>query len=173
MRYSNPNGNGAKPFLTKLAEERPQNTLAYATLYAGMGLPVVPNDGKKPLLKGWTKSQLTEEEIPLHFGNGQNVGLVLGEPSNGLVAADIDAAETLTIADRFLPLTLVAGRKSTPKAHLYYRAPGVKTMKWQDTDGAMLLEVRSTGCQMLVEPSVHPETGENPTDGFGKALWRP
>ena len=160
MRYSNPNGNGAKPFLTKLAEEKPHDTLEYATLYTGMGLPVVPNDGKKPLLKGWTKSQLTEEEVPLYFGNGQNVGLVLGEPSDGLVTTDIDTAEALTIADWFLPLTLVGGRKSTPRAHRYYRAPGAKTMKWQDTNGAMLLEVRSTGCQMLVEPSVHPETGE-------------
>ena len=160
MRYSNPNGNGAKPFLTKLAEEKPENALKYAAVYAGMGLLVVPNEGKKPLLKGWTESQLTEEEVPLHFGNGQNVGLVLGEPSNGLVATDIDTAEALTIADQFLPQTLVGGRKSTPKAHRYYRAPGAKTMKWQDTDGTMLLEVRSTGCQMLVEPSVHPETGE-------------
>ena len=73
MRYSNPNGDGAKPFLTKLAEEKPENALEYAAVYAGMGLPVVPNDGKKPLLKGWTKSYLAEEEVPLHFGDGQNV----------------------------------------------------------------------------------------------------
>ena len=160
MRYSNPNGDGAKPFLTKLAEEKPENALEYAAVYAGMGLPVVPNDGKKPLLKGWTKSYLAEEEVPLHFGDGQNVGLVLGEPSDGLVATDIDTTEALTIADRFLRLTLVGGRKSTPKAHHLYRAPGAKSIQWQDTDGVVLLEVRSTGCQMLVEPSVHPETGE-------------
>ena len=42
LRYSNPNGNGAKPFLTKLAEEKPENALEYATLYAGMGLPSSP-----------------------------------------------------------------------------------------------------------------------------------
>jgi bifunctional DNA primase/polymerase-like protein len=160
LRYSNPNGNGAKPFLTKLAEEGPQNTLEYATLYAGMGLPVVPNEGKKPLLKGWTKSQLTAEEVPLHFGNGQNVGLVLGEPSNGLVAADMDAPEALVVADRFLPPTLASGRKGTPRAHRYYVSPGMKSKKWQDTNGTVILELRSTGSQTLVEPSVHLETGE-------------
>ena len=33
-------------------------------------------------------------------------------------------------------------------------------MKFKDLDGTMLLELRSTGCQTIVAPSVHP-SGED------------
>ncbi len=156
MKDSNLNGDGAKLSLLKLAEERPIDAAEHAAAYARMGLAVVPNEGKKPRLKGWVKRRLAEEELPSRFGDGQNVGLVNGEPSGGLVAVDMDVPETLRIADRFLPETLRSGREGTPGAHAWFRSPGARSEKWHDTDGTVLLELRSDGCQTLVPPSVHP-----------------
>jgi len=35
-------------------------------------------------------------------------------------------------------------------------APEVETVRYKDVDGRVLVELRSTGCQTVVEPSVHP-----------------
>lgn len=155
MRNCNLNGDGAKLSLLKLAEQSPTNALEYAA-YTRMGLTVVPNEGKRPLLQDWTNRRLTEEELPSRFGDGQNLGLVNGEASGGLVIIDVDVSEALKIADLFLKKTLRSGREGTPDAHAWYRSPGAKTKKYQDVDGTVLVEVRSDGCQTLVESSVHP-----------------
>jgi Bifunctional DNA primase/polymerase, N-terminal len=159
LKDSNLNGDGTELSLNKLDKERPNNALGYAKVYAAMGLPVVPNEGKRPLLKGWTDERLSEEDLPRYFGNGQNVGLVNGEPSGGLVTVDMDVPEAPKIADRFLPKTVRSGRESTPDAHAWYRAPGMRTKKWQDTDDTVLLEARSDGCQTLA-PSSKSISGE-------------
>jgi len=64
--------------------------------------------------------------------------------------------ETLGIAGRFLTPTLTSGRESRPHSHWWYIAPGAETQKFKDVDGIMLLELRSTGCQTIVAPSIHP-----------------
>lgn len=156
MEDSNLNGDGAKLSLHKLDEQEPSNTLEYAAAYVRMGLSVVPNEGKRPLRKGWPSQRLAEDKLPGHFNNGQNVGLVNGEASGNLVAVDIDVPEALKISDEFLPNTLRSGRESTPSAHAWYVAHGAKTPLYQDTNATVLLEIRSDGCQTLVEPSRHP-----------------
>jgi putative DNA primase/helicase len=156
LKNCNLNGDGTKLSLTKLNEERPEDTLGYATQYNRMGLAVVPNEGKRPLLKDWPNERLSAEELPLRFGNGRNVGLVNGEASCGLVAVDMDVPEARGAFGRFLPETIRSGREGTPGAHAWYQAPGAKTKKWQDVDGTVLIELRSDGCQTLVPPSVHP-----------------
>ncbi len=156
MEDSNPNGGSPKLSLTKLDKENPEGTLGHAAAYGDMGLPVIPNHGKRPLLKEWQNARLSEEEIRSLFADGQNVGLLNGGASGGLVAVDLDAAEAIEIADRFLLRTLRSGREGTPRAHAWYRSPGAKTRKWQDADGAVIVELRSDGCQTLAPTSVHP-----------------
>ena len=138
----------------------PDSVLDAAAFYVGMGLSVTPCDGKKALLPGWPELRLSSDDLVGHFGDGRDVGLVLGKPSRGLVDVDLDVPEAMKAASRFLPETLSGGRKSAPLSHRFYVAPEAKTRKWSDTDGAVLLEIRSTGSQTLVEPSVHPDTGE-------------
>ena len=156
MKAYNLNCDGTRPSFIDLAGIEPKNGVEAAALYINMGLRVVPCEGKKPILKVWLELRLEDEDLPQHFGDGQNVGLILGEPSGWLVNVDLDVPEALKISDWFLPQTLTGGRKSTPRAHHFYRAAGLETKKWQDTDGVVLLEIRSTGSQTLVEPSVHP-----------------
>ena len=53
-----------------------------------------------------------------------NIGVVLGDPSDGIVDVDIDRVEALPLADFFLPQTeMVFGRKSKPRSHRIYKCP--------------------------------------------------
>ena len=119
----------------------------------------VPDGAKDPGLPGWQNLRLTPEDIPRYWSNGQNIGALNGEPSGWRVCVDLDVAETLGMAGRFLSPTLTSGRQSRPHSHRWYVAPQAQTQKFKDTDGTMLLELRSTGCQTIVAPSAHP-TGE-------------
>ena len=135
------------------------STREYAKNYLDKNLAVIPIPaGKKgPVLRDWQNLRIQPEDIPQYFnGHPQNIGILLGEPSGGLIDVDLDVPEAATIAGRFLPPTLTSGRESAPCTHWWYRVPGAETVKWKDTDGEMLVELRSTGCQTVVEPSVHP-----------------
>jgi putative DNA primase/helicase len=123
----------------------------------GFAVVPVPHGKKGPILKGWEDLRLTLEELPQYFnGRPQNVGLILGNPSRGLVDVDLDAEEAGKVAGRFLPPTLTSGRESSPHSYWWYVSPGAETVRYKDTDGEVLVELRSTGCQTVVEPSMHP-----------------
>jgi Bifunctional DNA primase/polymerase, N-terminal len=123
--------------------------------------PVNPRS-KKPRPKDWRNLRINERNIPEYFRVGDNIGIILGEASRGLVDVDLDCPEALKLADIFLPPTsMIHGRKSKPASHRWYRASLApkKTLKFCDLDGATLLELRSTGGQTVVPPSIH-ESGE-------------
>jgi hypothetical protein len=119
----------------------------------------VPAGEKNPGYDGWQDLRLTSEDVPCYWTNGQNIGALNGEPSGWRVCVDLDVSEALGIAGRFLPPTLTSGRESSQHSHWWYVALGARNKKFKDLDGSVLLELRSTGCQTLVAPSVHP-TGE-------------
>jgi putative DNA primase/helicase len=131
-------------------------------LYSHGWMPIpIPAGQKHPILKGWQNLRLSKEDLPRYFSNGQNVGLLLGEPSLGLVDVDCDWKESAFLAPRFLPTTgMISGRESSPKSHYWFIAPGVKTKQFIDPTESdernMIVELRSTGGQTLVAPSVHP-----------------
>ena len=139
----------------------PGNLLEAARNYLGRGyvpIPVGYRD-KAPLLSGWTKLQLTDEQLEPHFRDGNNIGLLLGEPSGWLVDVDLDCEEAIELADEYLPATdAVTGRESRPRSHRWYIAAGAMTTRHKDpSTKAMIVELRSTGAQTLVGPSVHPD----------------
>jgi hypothetical protein len=154
----NVDGGATTPSFSKLVGANPKSVdeAAADLILAGVGVVANKPESKEPIMKGWQKRGLRLEEVPHRFSEGQNLGALNGEPSGWLIATDIDAREALEIADRFLAATLASGRASTRRAHRWYISPGAKTKKWQDADGTMLVEVRSTGAQTLVEPSLHP-----------------
>jgi hypothetical protein len=135
------------------------SVLRAAERYVGRGFAVVPVPHRKkgPTLEGWEGLRLTTDELPEHFnGKPQNIGLVLGEPSGGLVDVDHDVPEAAKIAGRFLPPTVTSGREGSPHSHWWYVSPGAETVRYKDVDGRVLVELRSTGCQTIVERSEHP-----------------
>lgn len=138
----------------------PQDAVRYARQYANRGLAVlpIPAGQKNPALRSWQRLRIEPEEVAEHFnGRPQNVGILLGEPSGWLVDVDLDVPEAASAAPFLLPATLRSGRESAPRTHYWYHAEGARTEKFKDLDGVSLVELRSTGCQTLVEPSVHPE----------------
>lgn len=119
-------------------------------------IPVPPRE-KAPTLREWQALRLELSDLPQYF-NGQptNLGVLLGEPSGDLVDIDLDAAETVALADVFLPTTRsVFGRAGKPRSHRLYVC-AIETAKFVDADGTMLVEIRSTGMQTVVPPSTHP-----------------
>jgi len=127
----------------------------------------VPYRTKAPTLPGWERLRLDAGSIPAHFnGHAQNIGLLCGEPSGGLVDVDLDCTEARTAATVYLPTTLRRhGRASSPDSHWWYRvttALPTKVERYQDitekqtNTRATLVELRSTGGQTIVPPSVHP-----------------
>ena len=106
----------------------PETTsLDIARALHGRGYAVVPIPaGKKsPTGDEWQRLRITENDLPRFFcGGPRNVGVLLGEPSNGLVDVDLDVPEAELLADEFLPKTPAEfGRPSKPRSHrLYYCA---------------------------------------------------
>lgn len=125
----------------------------------------IPPKAKGPVIKGWQKLRITLNDLPKYFnGREQNIGLILGEASNGLTDADLDCVEARTLARYFLPRTAsVFGRQSAPRSHWEYIVnPPMESQQWaappdKDRKGKlMLVELRGTGAQTVFPPSIHP-----------------
>lgn len=137
-----------------------QRILKQARIFLLRGFLVVPIPPKQkaPRLKGWTELRLEDQDLEKAFGKSDNIGAILGAPSGGLVDVDLDSAEAIAVAHSFLPATQrIHGRKSKPESHRWYEADPVPApMQFADVDGAMLIELRSTGQQTVIPPSIHP-----------------
>jgi hypothetical protein len=117
----------------------------------------IPLGQKAPVLRNWQALRVTTDTLEDYFnGESQNVGLLLGEPSGGLVDIDLDTDEAVAAAPYFLPESFIYGRANRPASHYLLEVPGATTRKWQHA-GKMLVELRSTGCQSLIPPSIHPD----------------
>jgi len=119
----------------------------------------VPGRSKNPGFDDWEKLRITEDDVERHFPAGKNVGLILGEASNGLTDVDLDTPEARRLAATFLPpTTLKHGRESNPDSHWWYVCdPTPDTKRFKDVNGETLCEVRGSGVQTIVPPSVHPD----------------
>src|SRR5215212_6675709 len=123
--------------------------------------PFNPNrtDGKE-----WQVGWITPAQALAHHKGGGNIGLQVGDISNGLSVADLDAPETMRLARHFLPPTLMAGKaKDEYPSHYVYIAEGAPFLKIQDIGAGELLCLKASnngkGHQVKVAPSVHPKKG--------------
>lgn len=152
----------------------------WAHKYARSGMRVLPlrSKSKQPAVKDWPNQATTDpEQIQAWFAdNSSNLGLAMGPWRGGdtyLVAIDLDvhhadqnglqAWEQLVathgdMGSPFIADTATGGR------HLLYQSPVPLT----NERGALPagIDVRGEGGQIMVQPSIHPETGTSPT-------WRP
>jgi putative DNA primase/helicase len=93
-----------------------------------------------------------------------NIGVLLGEASDGLIDVDLDCNEALALASTYLPDTdLVHGRSSKPNSHWYYKVESpLNYKKFADPDSpdpkqSTITEIRTgPGHQTIVPPSIHP-----------------
>jgi len=138
-----------------------------APAYWAAGLPVIPliERQKRPAIPRW---QLFADKMPSAdeqrvwldtFPNG-NMGLPMG-PSSGLVSIDVDTDDpkVLKVLDQVLPPTpwTRVGKKGMVRIYKYN---GERTNRIKNGgDGSMICEVLSKGTQIVLPPSIHPDTG--------------
>jgi hypothetical protein len=158
-----------------MASTHTHNLLDAARWYRSRGYALipVPASTKVPVLAGWQELRLSDEDLPRHFNGNGNLGLLLGEPSGWLVDVDLDCDEAVALAPEFLPPTgAKSGRPGKLASHWWYVCEGAKTRKHQDpVSKKMIVELRSTGAQTVVGPSIHP-SGESydPVEGEPAAI---
>lgn len=118
-------------------------------------IPMTPR-GKTPARKAWPQSTL---DSPLDdFSPDSNIGIVLGEPSGGLVDIDFDCAEAKELAPYLLPPTGVAfGRAGDFPSHYIYRVADCGGLKQFAHEGEMLVEYRANGQNTVFPPSVYDD----------------
>jgi hypothetical protein len=133
--------------------------LQAARAYLARGWCVVPirPRQKRPSVAAWQDQRIDEDDLEAHFQPGSNIGLILGAPSGWLVDVDLDSPEARDLADNLLPHTdAISGRPSAPGSHRWYIAEGAAFARHSFADRSAIVELRSTGGQTVVWPSIHP-----------------
>jgi hypothetical protein len=83
----------------------------------------IPFMQKGPRAEGWQKTVINEINVRDHFQENveQNIGIILGATSHGLVDVDLDCPEALAIAPFLIPITkAIFGRESKRQSHLLF-----------------------------------------------------
>ena len=154
-----------------------------APLYWAAGIPVMPlkrwdspskGKGKAPILSEWTQygdtmpSEAMRNSWIMSYPKS-NIGLPFGRAS-GLCAIDIDTEdEDLVKAIReALPASpwVRIGKKGMG---LIYRWQGQPNFKLRNSDNESIVEFLGAGNQMVMPPSIHPDTGKPYTSDTN--LW--
>jgi hypothetical protein len=120
-------------------------------------IPLKPNTKKPKSGTGWNKLIIEERDISRHFKIGDNIGGLWGDPSGGIVDMDLDCDEAVDIAYHLLPETRIYGRVKNPTSHYLFRCKGISTIKRLSKTEGMIVELRSTGTQSVLPPSIHDE----------------
>ena len=157
-------------------------SLDIALAYIAQGFAPVPiaYREKKPLpsLREWQTLRIGAEDATRYFnGADQNIGVILGEASRGLVDVDLDCDEAVRAAPYLLEKTRCFGRESKRASHWLYfsdlwRSETKASLPFKErvvkddgkTTYKMLLECRigggGEGAQTVFPGSTHKETGE-------------
>lgn len=139
-------------------------------------IPVVAKE-KRPAISQWTKLTFdTADEIEEWFTDWEqqgytNLGVLLGDPSGGLVDVDIDHPKASRLRDYFLPPTPArSGRAGRRHSHYWYvcqegTLPGSSKRYLMPRDeegrtGAVSVELRASLGQSVLPPSQHPSGEE-------------
>ena len=141
--------------------------LEYAKIYwEKYELSVTPVLGKVPLLKNWPNiigDSAFAERYEDAWLKATGIGMLTGKPSN-LICLDIDITDDdddlLYIRkelEKILPPIYLAriGNPKKPPAR-FFRFNGEVNKKWN----YIKVELLSTGNQVLLPPSIHPDTGD-------------
>ena len=125
------------------------NRVEAARGYLAFGFAPVPIPARQkgPLMTGWQNFRATPADVATHFKGTGNLGILLGEASQGLTDVDLDCPETVELADVFLPVTGAEfGRPSKARSHRLYNSPAARTKRFKcPLTGATLVELRSDG----------------------------
>jgi hypothetical protein len=147
--------------------------IALGILSRGWNPVPLDRQSKKPFELAWQKRRVTRESAPKIFNGGDiNVGVQMGEFSDGLTDVDLDCKEALLAGPLLLPKSNnIFGRKSKSRSHWLYRSSLADTidkacLQFKDVkehNYAMMLELRIGGGgkgSQTVFPGATHESGE-------------
>lgn len=143
----------------------------------------VPRHSKGPTMAGWNRLRWPdptidtgegEDAVRAAFeeytaGGSTNLGILLGEASGDLIDVDLDHPAAQRLKSYLLPHTAaIHGRETSRRSHYWYRAkpgtlPATRRLRIPDVSrrgSGVSVEIRTTGSQTLVPPSIHPATAE-------------
>ena len=151
--------------MSKSLKSKKLNSVQVARSWLDMGIqpvPLKPHSKKPKTGKGWNTLQVEEDTIPQFFKKGDNIGGLWGEPSGWIIDVDLDWDEAVWLAPLLLPETFIYGRKSRPMSHYLYRCREIagtkrKTARKENENSEVIVEIRSTGSQTVLPPSIHPD----------------
>jgi putative DNA primase/helicase len=142
---------------TPLELARQYKAKGYAPLPVTLGT-------KECRMPDWPNRILTEDELPQHFTDApQNIAVLLGDASAGLVDIDLDCTEAIKLAPKFLPDTqMIFGRASKRTSHWIYKvAEAGSTKKFSDpATRNIIVEYRGNRSCTVFPGSVHPSGEE-------------
>jgi hypothetical protein len=118
---------------------------------------------KNPNCRGWENERLTEDGVlGGAIGADDNVGVLTGSASNGLVDVDLDCPEVAAAASYFLPEThLRWGHPSSPNSHwAYITDPNGQESEKYSAGDFRGIELRADDHHTLWPGSIHPDTRE-------------
>jgi hypothetical protein len=123
-------------------------------------IPIPPGE-KGPKVPGWNSLRLSADDLSRHFGNGENVGVILGPPSGELVYIDLDCSEALLLSDIYLPATeAIFGRRRNLDPTGCLSLPRALFEVFKDpVSGDMLLELRAPRNGGGVRQTLLPPSG--------------
>lgn len=113
---------------------------------------------KNPLIPNWNQRMVDDCFPEREFSDPQNVGVILGDNSDGLTDIDIDNSIALKLAPYFFPETgIIFGRKSNPSSHKLYKTQTEPSFtKLSHPSLGTIIEIRRNGLQTVCPPSIHP-----------------
>lgn len=137
----------------------------HAKAYFDAGMSVIPlrYRDKRPFFEGWqefaAKLPTPEQQAQwLDMYTDCNMGLVLG-PQSRVCVIDIDTEdpELIELIESLIPES--PWKRVGKKGAVYaYKYTGHKTFRIKTEQGLSLVELLSTGTQVVLPPSIHPET---------------
>ncbi|MDP9363919.1 MAG: bifunctional DNA primase/polymerase, partial [Chloroflexota bacterium] len=152
-----------------MAEDTASITVEWALKYIERGGWPIPllHRSKAAADEAWQELRIAAEEAPARFRGAGGVGLLAGVAPSNWVDVDLDTPEAVAAARLVMtPTGMRHGRPSRPESHRWYAVhplPEKGRVRFDDPlvpkggESRLLLEIRSTGHQTAVPPSVHPE----------------
>jgi putative DNA primase/helicase len=139
--------------------------LSTAPAYFAANIPVIPlfSQEKRPIPQGWNRFAeempgVEEQQAWLDQYPDGNIGLVLGKCSRvSVMDIDTDDQKLINMILKELPESpwVRVGKKGMVIA---FRYNGVKTFRIKTADGKSVCEYLSDRTQVVLPPSIHPDT---------------
>lgn len=139
--------------------------LSTAPAYFAANIPVIPlfSQEKRPIPQGWNRFAdempgVEEQQAWLDQYPDGNIGLVLGKCSRvSVMDIDTDDQKLINMIIKELPESpwVRVGKKGMVIA---FRYNGVKTFRIKTADGKSVCEYLSDRTQVVLPPSIHPDT---------------